>query len=84
MTNKYKWYTPDKLCKYIAENTKECFNDDPNPDKCKNCSKNPHRFDDRPITKGQIIFLTSKGYTEEEISSWSFNKAGEEIRRYKI
>lgn len=79
----YKYVLPDMICKYLKDGVRACYNDDRSPNKCDTCSKNPHRFDNRPVTKGQIIFLTSKGYSEAEISNWDYLRAGEEIRKYK-
>ncbi len=72
------WKFPQHLCKY--NHNKDCIC---GKDKCKDCSHNPERFDDRKITKGQIIFLKTKGYIEEDIKDWEYIKACREISRLK-
>lgn len=74
---------PEKLCKYGVKDNRECFNQDGSINKCATCSKNPHRFEGRTITKGQIIFLTSIGYDEKEISNWDYKRACREIQQIK-
>ena len=71
--------TPEYPCKYNCN--KDCYNYT-NPD-CERCSKNPHRFDNREITKGQIIALVGMGFKESEVSNWTFLQAGDEIRKYR-
>lgn len=65
-------------CKYNVN--KECVAEIKD---CRACSKNDRRFEGRSITKGQIIFLESKGYKKEEIESWEYIKACREISRLK-
>lgn len=75
---------PEKICKYHIKEYTGCYNFDNNPDRCKECSHNPYKYDGKPMTKGQFIFLTSNGYfTEEEIKDWDFKRAYQEISKLK-
>lgn len=74
---------PAKICKFYPTGSKACYNENNSPEVCKHCSKNPYKNEGRFITKGQIIFLTSIGYDENEISNWDYNKACREIQRIK-
>lgn len=47
------------------------------------CSHNPHRFEGKSITGGQIIFLVTRGYKREEVAHLSFEEAIDEINRVK-
>ena len=47
------------------------------------CSHDPNRFKDKLITKGQVNFLLSKGYAEEDIINMSLTEAGDEINKIK-
>lgn len=69
---------PAKPCKFMTN--RECYLE---YSQCEHCTRNPHRFDGRPITKGQVIFLKEYGYSEEELLTWDFNKASETIDRLK-
>ena len=73
-----KFQLPTCPCKYNTD--KDCLGD---YSRCESCSRYPFKFKDRKITKGQIIFLKTKGYNEEEISDWDFMKACREIEKYK-
>lgn len=75
-SNGYKF--PSVICKF--DSFRECFVEDKD---CDHCSRNPNRFDNRTITKGQMIFLVGKGYNENEISMWDFKRACKEIDNIK-
>ena len=70
---------PEYPCKFNFN--KNCYNIE-HPD-CENCSKNPHRFDNRKITKRQIIALVKLGHKEEDVCNWSYLDASKELSKYK-
>ena len=80
MSNNHRltFIQPSKPCKFHSN--KSCYLD---YTKCENCTRNPHRFDGRPITKGQILFLSRFGYNPDELSTWDFNKASSTIESLK-
>ena len=63
-----------KCCKYQPD--KECYSRIMD---CSRCGRNPYRFDNRKITKGQIILLKRLGVSEEEISRMDFKTAYKKI-----
>ena len=77
------WLPPERVCKYHINEMIGCYNYTGDPDKCKDCSRNPNRFDNKPMTPGQKICLTQLGFTEEEIKDWDFKKASDEIGRLR-
>lgn len=78
----YEW--PQQLCVYRANEGKVCYNFNKHPDRCKDCSSNPNRFDGKKMTRGQEIFLIEGGYYKpEEIVGWDFKKASEVINKLK-
>jgi hypothetical protein len=70
----YCIYNKDRFC--YKEADQKC-------DK-KYCSLDPTRFDNRKITKGQIIYLVSKGMDKEKVESLSYLEAADIIREFKI
>lgn len=47
------------------------------------CSYDPTRFDNRKITKGQILYLLAHGMKEEDIKDLSYLEAGSMIHGIK-